>query len=134
MAGPGSRMRCLLPDESGVPGTARPPPLTNDTGAPSEVATFKFPVVKGLFKNHPNTIDGRQIKGHVVELPPGQHQVAYGPVLAEVELLAGRVYCLREECFYPGYHETADLIWIEDEASDETLFCTSPSKRIPAPR
>jgi hypothetical protein len=129
MGGPGSRMRCLLPDDAGIPATVRPTPLANATNAGSTAATLRFPLFPGLFYP-PTTVDYRPIEGHVVKLPPGCHRIEYKTVIISVELDAGRVYQLKDERYYPGYSQGVTILWIEDEESNETIFCSFPSSLI----
>ena len=138
--GPCKRLRSHLPADSGVPSTARPSPGVHLDGSASEVATLE------LDSQIQVTIDGRKIEGRVVELPPGRHTVdysaalggsilygaillSYDDILADVELVPGRRYRLKRDRLYPGYQQRADVFWIEDVESGETLHCAWPKPR-----
>lgn len=137
VVGPCRRMRSLVPADSGVPSTVRPSPIAHPVGSASEVAILE------LDRQVHVMVDGREIEGHVVELPPGGHDVDYSAVLGGshlygavllpynetfgyVELLPGRRYRVERERFYPGYRQRADVFWIEDVGSGETLKCDWP--------
>ena len=142
MAEPSRRMRCLLPENSGVPVAARPLPMTNQCVFAKRVATLKWDSRLHV------AIDGRKLDGRVAELPPGLHTISYSTelggsvlygamilpynkVFANVELLPGRLYCLKLKRYYPGVDSRVDIFWIEDVNSDETLKCSWPSDREP---
>jgi hypothetical protein len=130
---PCRRMRSVLPADSGVPSTAHPSPTDRPPGVALEVAILE------LDSPIHATIDGRKVEGSVVELPPGRHTVDYqaslgGSVMygatvlsrygsAEVELLPGRLYRLKHKRFYGWPRKRADIFWIEDVDSGETLHC-----------
>jgi len=138
--GPCRRMRSLVPADSGVPSTIHPCPMAHRVSSASEVAILE------LDRQLHVMIDGREIEGHVVELPPGRHAVDYSAILGGshlygavllpydetfgyVEVLPGRLYRVKRERFYPGYRERADVFWIEDVDSGETLKCDWPKPR-----
>lgn len=133
------RMRSVLPKNSGVPPAARPSPTDRPGGAASEVAVLELECGSCA------TIDGHKAEGPVVELSPGRHTVTYQTTLgvsitmgefehsyhfsADVELLPGRLYRLKHERFYGWPSKYADLFWIEDVNSGETLYCVWPGGR-----
>jgi len=114
---PCRRMRSLLPADSGVPSNSRPSLLAL-AGSSSEVSTLKLDWLLGIKV----TIDGRELEGRVIELPPGGHTVND----AEVEFLPGRKYGLKFESFGVGISAWEEVNWIEDVDSAETLFCFPP--------
>ncbi|HXZ97377.1 MAG TPA: hypothetical protein VEG37_10100 [Burkholderiales bacterium] len=112
-----SRRRSLLPADSGVCSTARPSPMDQPAGAASGVTVLE------LDRGVRAWVDGRKTEGRVVKLSPGHHTLNYPyGVSAEVELFPGRLYCLKTE-----EHSSADLFWIEDVQSGETLRCDWPA-------
>lgn len=133
--GPCRRMRSVLPADSGVPSSAHPSPADGPTGVALETAILEL---DGRIEA---TVDGRKVEGQTVELPPGRHRVDYqaslggsvmsGPMFssydasAEVDLLPGRVYRMDTKRFY-GASSRADLFWIEDVESGETVYCAWP--------
>ena len=127
--GPCRRMRSLIPKDAGVPPSARPP-------LPDGATEATILEIDGRVEA---TVDGRKVEGRSVTLPPGHHRVDYeatvggsamlGPMStthrgsAEVELLPGRRYRL-DTTRFRGWGARADLFWIEDVDSGETVFCS----------
>jgi hypothetical protein len=121
--GPCRRMRSLVPANFGIPSTVRPSPMAHPVSSASDIAILEL-------DSQIHAIDGRKLEGRViwksvvVELPPGHHTVNYSSaVLADVELLPGRLYRVKRERSYPGYQTRVDFVWIEDVDSGEILHC-----------
>jgi len=123
--GPCRRQRSLIPADSGVPVTARPEPVVGL--ARSTPSTAKLGLMKHLFGWYPVSVDGREFKGNVIELPSGNHEISsrYWGSFATVELLPGRVYQLKTENYY-GYKKSKWFFFIEDVISSEVLQCIPP--------
>lgn len=131
--GPCRRMRSLIPEDLGVAPTERPSPVAAPADAAAKVAVLE---VDGAVEA---SVDGRKVAGGSVTLPPGRHRVDYEATVggsailgsmitthrgsAEVELLPGRRYRL-DTTRLRGWNARADLFWIEDVDSDETLYCS----------
>jgi hypothetical protein len=137
LVGPCAATRSLLPGNSGVPATASPTIEQAAVGSRLVTLDFGSTHVRDI-----SLIDGVKPKERFVELPPGQHTVKFngrlgGSVLLsaarltsygdslEVQLLRGRVYRLKHQRVR-SLEARADVFWIEDVHSGETLQCASP--------
>jgi len=74
-------------------------------------------------------LDDKEFKGSADDLAPGIHRVVCmgysNPIIdTEVEFLPGRSYALRNKRYYPDVMSRADLTWLEDLDSGETLACS----------
>lgn len=135
--GPCKRMRSRMPADSSVPPAARPPSVRSSDHSGEAMATLE---VDSYI--HKVIVDGQPRSERDIALPAGLHSIAYatelggsimlGPMLQRyranfegVELLAGRVYRLQTERFY-FWGGRADVFWLEDVESKETLGCAVP--------
>lgn len=119
--GPCRRQRYLLPENSGIPDTARPIPLNSLDGSILNTAILYD---KDL---EIETIDGHVPEEDVIELLPGRHEVKHHGYVAMVTFFSGRHYRMEHESFY-GYARFKPFYFIVDMDSDETMFCLNPTQ------
>ena len=136
-AGPCRRLRSIIGPESGFPPGVRLP-----LSPPVPGTTVQSAILQ-IDRHLRVVIDDRPVEGRTVELAPGYHTLRYAADLAgsimvgsmflsyrntfaDVELLPGRHYSLKQERFYPGVGSRVDIFWLEDTESRETLQCSWP--------
>lgn len=122
--GPCRRQRYLIPADYGVPVTASPEPLIGL--ARSTPNTAKLELQGHLFGWYPVSVDGHEFKEKVVELPSGKHEISDRGVVANVELMPGRLYRMNSKLFSEYNKKSKWIHFIEDVNSGEALHCVPP--------
>jgi len=121
--GPLRRMRSVLPKEANIPELARPVPQPRQSDPAGQITILERELLTKV------EVDGSPLKGHQAKLEPGPHTVDYSVGLTRghgvIKMLPGRSYYIRSHHYITGYHTTGDLIWIEDQGSDEVLHCSA---------
>jgi hypothetical protein len=123
---PCRRQRSLIPEDSGVPATARPEPVIGIAGDTLRYAKLEdeAEVVDYVDVHMP---EENVVEKNVFVIPPGRREVHYSGSSVTVELLPGRIYRLKHARFHKrmakGYNS---VYWIEDVDSRETLSCVLP--------